>query len=136
MTETVVVDRIFSANHLQKAEEFARSMKGAQEQRDWDATVTAAVHCAISAADALCVFSLGLRHKGEDHRGAVSLFRSISAADERFHKNAQRLAEILSLKSDAEYSERLLKEREAELAVQQAERLLGFVKERLAGMGR
>ena len=98
--------------------------------------VTGAVHCAIAAADALCVFSLGLRHNGEDHRGAVSLFRSIIAADERFHKNAQRLAEILSLKNDAEYSERLPKEREAELAVQQAERLLGFVKERLAGLGR
>lgn len=129
---TVAVDKSKYAVYIQKAEEYKRSMDLAFGKSDWDSCAGNAVHCAISSADALCILALGLRHKGERHEDAIELFRSINSQDDRIKKNASRLAELLSIKTDAEYGDRLLSGREAEIAVLSASRLFEFVKERIS----
>jgi len=118
--------------YLKKAEEYKRSMEASFQNSDWNSCVGNSVHCAISASDALCAFLLGLRNKGERHEEAIDLFRSIDVNDERIKKNSQRLGDLLSIKTDAEYGEKLLTQKEAEIAIQTATRFFDFVKERIS----
>ncbi len=129
---TIDCDKSKYMVYLTRAEQYKRSTGSAFEKEDWDSTVGNAIHSAISAADALCIFLLGLRHKGDKHEDAVELFRSIKPDDERIKKNASRLGELLSVKTDAEYGDRPLSRREAEIAVQAASRFLEFIKERVS----
>lgn len=129
---TIPVDKSKYKNYLQKAEECARYMHVALERKDFDACVINAIHCGISAADSLCVLCLGLRHKGERHYDAVELFQSIDLSDEEIKKNADHLGNLLSIKSRAEYGEKLITSKEAEIAVKEAERLFYFVKKKIS----
>ena len=129
---TVNVDKSKYTDYLKKSEEYKRSMESSFERGDWNSCVGNSVHCAILAADALCIIFLGVRHRGENHEEAIGLFRSISPNDERMRKNAQRLGDLLSVKTDAEYGEKLLTSKEAELSIQTATRFLDFIKERIS----
>lgn len=128
----ISVDKSKYTIYLKKAEEYKRSMEAAFEKEDWDACVGNSVHCAILASDALCTFMLGIRHKGDRHEEAVELFRSINSQDERIKKNSNRLGELLSIKTDAEYGDKFLTRRDSELATQAATRFFEFVKERIS----
>lgn len=127
----ISVERSKYKIYLQRAEECKRAMDTALERHDYSACMINAVHCAISAADALCIIYLGVRHKGMKHQDAVSLFRRVDTADTEIKKNAERLEQILSIKSRVEYGNSIVTQREAEEAVKKAERLLLFVKERI-----
>jgi len=86
------------------------------------------IHAAISAADAFCVARLGIRSAGERHEDALVLFHGIAPENEDLKRNVKHLSELLSIKTDAEYGERLFYEKDAELAIKHAERLFDFVK--------
>lgn len=129
--KTRQVDRSKAGFYLQKAEECKNSMKRAFESREWNACVINAIHCAISSADALCVAKLGLRNAGESHNDALVLLSQVEPGSEEIKKNVKHLSELLNIKTDAEYGERLFYEKDAEMAVKHAERLLGFVMEKV-----
>lgn len=61
----------------------------------------AAVHATIAAADALTVFYLGLRSRGQDHRELMALVRRLPL--ERASESAGRLGSVLTRKSEVEY---------------------------------
>lgn len=134
--KTRPVDGSKSCFYLQKAEECKNSMKRAFESHEWNACVINAIHCAISAADAMCVAKLGLRNAGENHNDALVLLSQvlpkIGLEDKDIKKKIEHLSGLLSIKTDAEYGERLFYERDAEMAVKHAERLLAFVKEKIS----
>lgn len=136
MTERIRhVDRGKAKDYLKRAEECANAMRMAFENQDWNASVINAVHCAVSTADALCIHIKGVRHAGERHNDAVSLFLSIDETDNEITSNANRLSRMLGNKSSAEYGEHLMGQTDAEIAVKDAERLLRFVKSKIKKEG-
>ena len=112
-------------NFLKKAGECAALMRVALEQGGYNAAAILAVHCGISAADALTVFSLGVRHAGTNHADVQRLLMQV--ADPLMGQKLRHLAMLLGIKGVAEYEERLITETNARDAVTHAERFLSWV---------
>ncbi|MBI2971795.1 MAG: HEPN domain-containing protein [Candidatus Aenigmarchaeota archaeon] len=129
--KTRSVDRFRSKDYLKRAEECKSAMNRAFEAGDWNACVINAVHCAISSADAFCIFKKGLRNAGDSHRDSIALFLSIDPNTEELKKTVTHLSRLLDIKTDAEYGERLASSENAEQAKKHAERLFDFVATRL-----
>ena len=90
-----------------------------------------AVHCGISSTDALTVFMIGVRHAGERHEDAVTLLHTLNLPRNTLTTKGRQLSRLLGIKSNAEYSEKLINEREASEAVRDAERYLLWIEELL-----
>ena len=131
MTRTRAVDRSKSTDYLKRAEECKNSMHRSFDAREWNAAVINAVHCAIAVADAFCIWKTGIRHAGERHDDAVRLFSQTDPQDADIGNASKHLQELLDIKSNAEYGENLMKEKDAILAKKHAERLFSFVKIRI-----
>ncbi|HLD96727.1 MAG TPA: HEPN domain-containing protein [Candidatus Nanoarchaeia archaeon] len=114
-------------NFLRKAEECHTGMNAAFAAETWNMAVIAAVHCAISSADALTVKFLGVRNGGTRHESVVKLLNQLNLAD--IGKKNRQLLNLLRIKSTAEYEERLMSKSDAEDAVRDAERFHKWAKE-------
>ena len=68
-------------NYLKKANEFFHSMNANFAQQYYNAVILNAIHCAISAADALTIFYKGVRHAGERHEDVISLLNTLGIRD-------------------------------------------------------
>lgn len=116
--------------YLKKAEEFYYTMLEAKKEKRWNAVGLNAVHCAISACDAILVFHLGIRSSSEQHEDVVSLLSSISNIPDGTEKS-KALASILAKKNLVEYEDRDFLENEAETLVKLTTRFFDWVKDRL-----
>lgn len=129
--KTATVDKHDAANYIKRALECLHAATRAYENEEWNACVINSIHCAIAAADAFCIAKLGVRNSSEKHSDAIQLFISISPGSEEIIKNAKHLTNLLAIKTNAEYGERLLQPKDAENAIKHAERLLVFCKENI-----
>lgn len=120
------VDRHKYNNYLIKADEFFDMMNESFAKRKFNAAVLNAVHCAMSAADALTVFYKGVRHAGERHEDVVALLNTLGLADMQ-SKNRQ-LLDLLRIKNSAEYEEKLMTEANALDSIKNAERFFKWVR--------
>lgn len=121
-------EKVYAKNYLKRAEECKNSMNIALTSGEWNSCVINAIHCAIAAADAFCIFKLGIRNAGERHADAIALFLSIDRNDAEIKRNANHLSRLLDIKTNAEYGERLLNRKDSNEASKHAERLLSFVR--------
>jgi len=80
-------------------------MQFAQELEQWNAVGLNAVHCAISANDALLVYHLGIRSVSDDHLETIQLLQSNIQTDES-RGAVSHLRRILSQKNLVEYEDR------------------------------
>lgn len=126
------VDKSLFRNYLKKAEESLESAKDSLQKERWNAAVISAVHCGISACDALTVFKIGVRHAGERHEDAITLLESIELPKDVLSNKGRQLSRLLGIKNAAEYEERLMDESEAREAVRDAERFFKLVEELLS----
>ena len=124
---TVNVALSFYKNFLKKAEECHTGMNSAFANDNWNMAVIAAVHCGISAADALTVKYLGVRNSGSRHEAVIKLLSKLNLMD--IGKKNQQLSNLLRIKSTAEYEERLMSKSDASDALRDAERFYKWVKE-------
>ncbi len=131
--DTVNVASGFYKNYLRKADECFHSMNASFANGEWNMAVIAAVHCAISCADALTVKFLGIRHRGMRHEGVSKLLNQLKLED--IGKKNRQLLNLLSIKSAAEYEPRLMSQTEASEAVRDAERFYKWAKEVLKELG-
>jgi hypothetical protein len=106
-------------------------MEHSYQNGEWNACVINAIHCAISAADALCIYKKGLRNAGDSHNDSVGFFLSIDPNDSEIKTGAQHLSSLISIKTAAEYGDRLLSKTDADLAKKHALRLFDLVKSKL-----
>lgn len=74
------VDKSAATNFLGKAQQFSRAMLDSQSNGDWDAAGPNAVHCAISANDAVLVFTKGIRSASSKHDDSAMLLESMVQA--------------------------------------------------------
>jgi hypothetical protein len=81
-----------------------------------------AVHCGISACDALTVFMSGVRHAGDRHEDAIGVLLTIGLSRDVLTSRSKQLTRLLGIKNAAEYEERLMNENDAREAVRDAER--------------
>jgi HEPN domain-containing protein len=116
-------------NYLQKAVEMLDVAEYAAKRSKNNAAVTASVHCAINAIDALAVFYLGRRHAG-GHEGAVDSVKGVLGQAE-FRDMARQFGGLVALKNEAEYQPDLMKDSQARDAVARASRILSKVKQKL-----
>jgi len=122
------IDKSLSKNYLRKSEECLVTASECLRAGRWNAAVINAVHCGISACDALTVFILGVRHAGERHEDAISLFQTVGLPKDVLIAKGKQLSRLLGVKNAAEYEERLMNENDAREAIRDAERFFGWVK--------
>ena len=92
---------------------------------DWDAAGLNAVHCAISASDAVLVFTQGIRSASSRHDDSALLLESMVRAPGT--KNAvSQLKRLVAKKNLVEYEERIFRESEARDAAKSASRFLAW----------
>ncbi len=125
------VEKSLYANYLKRAEECYHAAKNSFETQEWNAATISAIHAAIAASDALCVYFLGKRNASENHNEAAALFKTIKADDEEINTNANRISRILGIKNMAEYEDRLVFRTEAEKVIKDCGRFLEYAKTKL-----
>ncbi len=113
-----------------RAQQCAIVMNEAIDRGHWEAAGVNAVHCAISANDAVLVALRGLKPSSPDHKDAVRVLLS-QLKEEDAQKAAKRLGLIVSKKSRVEYDEKRFTEKEAREIVLDAQRFLEWAKSRL-----
>lgn len=116
--------RARAENYLRKAEAHLAAALESLAASRWDSAVLLALHAAISAADAVCVASRGVRSMSPTHMDQVKLLRQLFPGDEAARKASNQLADLLDRKNAVEYEARLFKESDAEVATKQAERVV------------
>lgn len=115
-------------NYLRKADEYAEAMQEEYAQGRFNTCTLCAIHCGISAADALTIFFKGVRHAGERHEDVVQLIETLDLDKEIIKAKVRQLLNILTEKNRVEYEEKLTTESGAAMAVKNAERFLFWVK--------
>ena len=126
--KTQGVARNLYTNYLKKSDECFTAAKESLAKGDWNAAAICAIHSCISAGDALCIYFLGKRHAGPNHRDAVVLLDIIKSGNIEVKNNANRLRKILGVKNMAEYEERLVRQSEAEKVLKDTEHFLAFAR--------
>ena len=106
------VSREHYHTYRKKALEFLHAMEAALQRREWNAAGLNAVHCAISAADALTEANDGVRSAGDDHHEASFLLEQ-HVKDKDAGPKAKTLAKIIDYKYLAAYEDREITEAEA-----------------------
>jgi len=131
VVRTRAVKRELFKNYLMKADEFYRGMEQSFNAGDWNACVVNAIHCAISSADAMTVFYLGLRHAGDRHQDVLQVLQEIDFDPKEIQSKYRQLSSLLLIKNRAEYEERLMGKTDAENAMKAAKRFYEWVKDKL-----
>jgi hypothetical protein len=117
------------AVYLEKAEEFYRLMIMAEDQELWNGVGLNAVHCAISACDALTTFYLGERSRSQKHGDVLILLERIPL--EEIREKSRQVTSILAIKNLVEYEARDFYREDAKKIIVQTERLYKWVKNKL-----
>lgn len=118
-----------AANYLRKAEDHLAAAAEAMTVERWSTVVLLAVHAAISAVDAACVASAGIRSISQTHMDQVRLVRQLFMGDDEAKKASDHLAALLDRKNAAEYEARLFQRDDARTAVKHAERLVNWARQ-------
>lgn len=120
MSDVANVPRGEARAALAKSLEFSQAAQAEAAAKRWNAAGLAAVHSAISAADAAMIAAAGLRSTSQDHGAVIPL---LEAQIPEFKAQQRRqLGGLLKKKNQVAYERRLLSEVEAKQLVDQATR--------------
>ena len=129
--KTVSVNKGLYSNYLKKAAECFEAANDSLLRQNNNATVINAIHCAISASDALLVFFKGIRSAGQSHEDVISLLRSLEFDKDEINNKIRQLQKLLHIKNSAEYEEKLMTESNALSSIKNAERFFKWVEDML-----
>jgi HEPN domain-containing protein len=133
-TRTVQVSEAEAKVFLDKAKQFMESAEDAAVKGNWDAAAHNAVHCAISANDALLGARHGLRSAGQSHKDAATLLAEKEGTGDA-RKNAARFLKIVNKKNLVQYEGRSMTEAEARALMLDASRFFEWAMSR-PGVGK
>ncbi len=128
--QTKRTDKSKAGTFWDRAQQCGAAMNDALQRGHWEAAGINALHCAISANDAVLVALRGIRPVSKDHKDAVRILQS-QFKEEDAQSAAKLLASIISKKTRFEYEQKRLTEKEARELVLNAQRFLEWVKTRL-----
>ena len=118
-------------NYLIKAGQFLETARDAYFKKNWNAVGLNAVHAAISANDALCVYLSKSRSVSEKHSDAVILLLQVFKHGVQAKEYSKHLSWLINRKNLIEYESRLFYKQEAEEALVHAERFIKWAKQEL-----
>lgn len=107
--------------YSRKAQEFYHTMLQAEKAGNWNAVGLNAVHCAISASDALLVKFTGKRSISDDHMVVIDLLLSSIKLPE-IKEKANALRKIIAEKNLIEYENRDFTRKGAQGIIKRTER--------------
>lgn len=111
--------------YLKKAEDNYAAMLSAVKNGNFNAAATLALQCAISSADAICVYEKGIRSVSRDHFDVCDLVSSITIPDAG--EKANLLKRIIGKKNLIQYERRNIYQAEADEIVKSASRFYHWV---------
>lgn len=121
-----IVSKSEYPDFFSKASEFFDTMKSCLREGRWNSAALEAVHCSISANDALTIWAKGIKCTSPNHDDAVTLLQSLS--DIKDIKNgANHLLKVIKKKNLIEYEKRKFNKNEAEEIALHAERFFKWV---------
>jgi len=128
--QTKRTDKSKAGTFWDRAQQCATAMNDALQKGHGEAAGINAVHCAISANDAVLVALRGIRPASKDHKDAVRILLS-QFKEEDAQSAAKRLSAVISKKSRVEYEHKRFTEKEAREIALNAQRFLEWAKSRL-----
>lgn len=114
-----------AVDYLKKAIDNYEQMLVALRKTNYNSVGTLALQCAISSADAICVYEKGARSISQDHFDVCDLIRSISLPDSKEKSNLLR--KIIAKKNLIQYERRSLYQTEADEVAKLASRFHQWV---------
>lgn len=121
------IDRRKYAVYLKKAQDFYRAMRRSMDEANWNSAGLEAVHCAISATDALLAHVGGIRSTSQDHSDAVQLLIATVGTPEAA-SNSKHFLRIIEMKNLIEYEARNFTQKEAEVIARHTERYFAWAR--------
>jgi hypothetical protein len=106
-------------------------MLTALKSGNFNAVGTLAIQCAISSADAVCVYEKGVRSISEDHFDVCDLVGSITRPEA--HEKSSLLKRIVSKKNLIQYERRNIYQAEAEELAKTVSRFYQWTCEAMTG---
>lgn len=128
--KTVIVHKSDYSNYLKKAAEFHDVMQDSLSKGKWNAVGLNAIHTGISSADALLVFSHGVRSTSPKHDDVIKLITSLISHRD-IKNNISHLRNLLYIKNIVEYEVRLVDKGEAITLSKHASRFFEWVRSML-----
>lgn len=127
MTRVKHVSREKHEGFKEKAEQYYEGMRNEFEEGRPNNSVTMAVHCAISWTDAFTVYKLGKKSSSQSHGEAIILLKDAKSSDEtRKAQVCRQLAQLIALKTPAEYEDGILSKSDAQKALNLCEGIRAF----------
>lgn len=105
-------EKSVAADYLKKAEDNHAQMLSVLQKDNYNAVGTLAIQCAISSADAICVYEKSARSISQDHFDVCDLVRSIPLSEAGEKSN--QLRRIIAKKNLIQYERRSIWRAEAE----------------------
>lgn len=121
------IERSKYAVYSKKSQDFFEAMQDAYLSQNWNAAGLAAVHCAISANDALLAYFRGVRSISEDHFAALELLHSCREIKD-IDDLVTHLRRVIAKKNLIEYEARQFLQSEADEVVKHTERFYNRVR--------
>lgn len=120
-----------SSDYLKKASDNYDQMLVAFHASNWNAAATLAVQCAISSADAICVYEKGIRSISQDHLDVCGLVANltIKEADEK----SKQLRKVIIRKNMVQYESRSVRKADADEMVKCSTRFYQWVNQEMEG---
>jgi len=125
--------------YLTLAEEYLMAAENNLQAGLLNPGASAAVHAAICANDAVCLALSGERPSAKTHGEAVRLLKRVCKGtpfEAEASARARQLTDILSVKTEAEYSGQRVTERQAARVVEQARRFVRWAREVVVARGK
>ena len=97
-------ERSAATDYLKKAADNYQQMLAAIRADNPNAAATLAIQCAISSADAICVFEKGIRSISQDHFDVCDLVASLPIEEAK--EKAKVLRRIIAKKNLVQYERR------------------------------
>lgn len=117
---------------LRQARRFWEVAEAAHDPEHASQAVSNATHAVIAANDAVCLYQLGERPRGESHGEAARLLQA-ACKGTRWERGAatraRQFAQILREKNAAEYEGRLIAPETADRIMRQAKRFLDWAEQ-------
>lgn len=124
-------DRSSAVDYLKKAADNYEQMLVVFNASNWNAAATLAVQCAISSADAICVYGKGVRSISQDHFDVCDLVAGLPL--EGAEEKSKQLRKAIARKNLVQYECRSVHKDEAGDMVKITTRIYQWAREIISG---
>lgn len=128
--KTRQVERAAAGDYLKKATDNYEQMLAAIQADNANAAATLAIQCAISSADAICVFEKGIRSISHDHFDVCDLVSSLPIQEAK--EKSKLVRKIIAKKNLVQYERRNIYKDEALEIVKVTTKFYQWVKDSLS----